>query len=134
MSTKSSNGAGVPDWSTNKDSGWEYVPVGPAISAQAVRDQAMLNAKLAQKAGEARFFVTYGYGSNLEGCFSEFRAKDYDAARTAAFAGTGGKHAFLYSEREWTADGISQQEKYNLREVPLQPQRRITPYTRGFTR
>lgn len=134
MNTTLSNGAGVPDWSANKDPGWESVPVGPKVSAQAARDQAQLDARLAQKAGEARFFVTYGSGSNLENCFSELRAIDYNAARTAAFRATGGKHAFMYSEPEWIVDGLSQQEQYGLREVPLQPQKRVTTFNRGFLR
>lgn len=81
---------------------------------------------------EYRWFVTYGHGSTLENCYSEFYAETHFKAAGKAFRGTGGKHAFLYSYAEWHASGKPQSEEYALREVPLQPQRRVTPHNEGY--
>jgi hypothetical protein len=79
------------------------------------------------------FYVTYGCGSLLGSCYSTLLAHSWDEARTKAFAVTKGQHAFMYSTREWAdKDGETQAERYNLREVPLQPQRRITPFNRKY--
>ncbi len=84
--------------------------------------------RLIKKAGEARFYVTYGFGTNLQNCYSELFAQSIEEARELAFATTKGKHAFLYSSRDWMIDGKTQAEAYNLREVPLQPQKRAGTY------
>lgn len=66
-----------------------------------------------------KFFVTYGFGSNLGQCFSEVEAENYSAARDAIHKVTDGKFAFCYTAEEFKG----QPEKYDLREVELQPQR-----------
>lgn len=63
------------------------------------------------------FYVTYGYGSNLRHKYSKIEAKDYYEARVKVFDATGGKFAFIYDEEMFEG----QVEKYNLKEVPLQP-------------
>lgn len=80
------------------------------------------------------YYVTYGFGSNLEGCYSSFPAATAEEAREIVFKGTHGKHAFIYSCRDWHNGwtGASQAEKYNLREVPLQPQKAITSHNRKY--
>lgn len=64
------------------------------------------------------FFVTYGFGSHLERCYSKVEAEDIHQARDKIFKVTGGKHAFIYSARDFEG----QPEKYDLMEVALQPQ------------
>lgn len=78
------------------------------------------------------FYVTYGEGSTLQGCYSSFFAPDIEQARNAVFKVTGGKHAHLYAERDWVIEGVSQATRYKLRLVPLQPQKRITPHNRKY--
>jgi hypothetical protein len=65
-----------------------------------------------------KLYVTYGLGSNLKGCYSIVEGLNRDVCERAARAGTEGKFAFTYSEEEFAG----QAEKYNLKEVPLQPQ------------
>ena len=65
-----------------------------------------------------KLFVTYGLGGNLGRCYSVVEGLTRDVCERAARAGTEGKFAFTYSEEEFAG----QAEKYNLREVPLQPQ------------
>lgn len=92
-----------------------------------------LHAALKQALEQARtFYVTYGEGSTLQGCYSTFFAPDIEQARNAVFKVTGGKHAFLYAEEDWIIGGVSQAERYDLRLVPLQPQKRITPFNRKY--
>lgn len=78
------------------------------------------------------FFVTYGFGSTLEGCYSSLYATDVEEARALAFRTTQGKHAFLYEPPMWVDGGQTQAEKYSLRLVPLQPQKHITPLNRKY--
>lgn len=66
------------------------------------------------------YYVTYGCNSSLASCFSKVEAEDYSAAREAIHKVTDGKFAFCYTEQEFEG----QKEKYDLAEVPLQPQRR----------
>jgi hypothetical protein len=81
---------------------------------------------------ERRWYITYGQGSNLQNCYSEFYADSHEEAGKIAYAGTGGKHAFMYSRENWEDNGITQAERYGLREVPLQPQKRISKYNEGY--
>ena len=68
----------------------------------------------------AKFFVTYGSGTNLANCYSAIEADSYEQARQKAFEVTSGKFAFMYDEEQFTG----QVERWNLTEVELQPQRR----------
>ena len=68
----------------------------------------------------AKFFVTYGTGTNLANCYSVIEADEYDQARQKAFEVTEGKFAFIYDEEQF----FGQIEKWDLTEVELQPQRR----------
>ncbi len=78
------------------------------------------------------FFVTYGAGKNLENCYSTLYATDVSEARKLVFAVTQGKHAFLYEPEFWVEGGQTQAERDNLRLVPLQPQKSLTPYNRRY--
>ncbi len=76
----------------------------------------------------ADHYVTYGCGSNLNNCFSKVEVP-YDVSPTDFVQDQiGPKYAFIYSERTWERDGVTQEVSYGLRQVPLQPQvfRRIT--------
>lgn len=66
----------------------------------------------------ASFFVTYGSGSNLAGCFSVIESQTYGTARAVASRVTRNKFAFMYTEKDFAG----QVEQYNLTEVPLQAQ------------
>ena len=65
-----------------------------------------------------KFFVTYGCGSNLAGCYSVVEAETYGVARSIVSTTTRNKFAFMYDEKDFAG----QVEKYNLTEVPLQAQ------------
>ncbi len=66
----------------------------------------------------SKFYVTYGLGTNLRGCYSTVEADSWGEARKQVMEVTGGKFAFDYPESKF-ADCI---ECYSLKEVPLQPQ------------
>lgn len=72
-----------------------------------------------------KVFVTYGFGSNLWNCYSEVDVPAEIDVRTYVFAKTLGKFAFMYSEEQWTIDGVTQQQLYNLEKVELQHHRPI---------
>ena len=65
-----------------------------------------------------KFYVTYGCGSNLSGCYSEVEAEDAHAGRKAVLGVCGQKFAFFYDEEGFAG----QVEKFGLRKVPLQQQ------------
>ena len=71
-----------------------------------------------RKTNLPQFYVTYGGGTNLSHCFSVVEGEDYGAARAIVDEITGGKFAFMYSSEEFAG----QQERWGLREVPLQAQ------------
>ena len=66
----------------------------------------------------AKFFVTYGFGTNLAHCYSEIEAEDHAKAREIVDEVTKGKFAFFYSEENFEG----QVERYALHKVDLQPQ------------
>jgi hypothetical protein len=68
-------------------------------------------------------YVTYGIGTNLNGCYSKVEGADYEECRAKIFQGTKARHAFDYDETE----GLRIVEKYSLREVPLQPHKEVKP-------
>lgn len=68
-----------------------------------------------------KVFVTYGWGSRLQNCYSEVDVPAEIDVRTYVFAKTLGKFAFMYSEEQWTVNGVTQQQLYNLEKVELQP-------------
>lgn len=67
---------------------------------------------------EQVFYVTYGLGSNLAGCYSEVTASTPREAREEIDAVTGGAFAFMYNAGGF----VGQIAKYSLKRVPLQPQ------------
>lgn len=69
-------------------------------------------------------FVTYGFGTSLENCYSEVEVPNGVDPRSFIFSVTQGKHAFSYSEEEWVYQGAPQDQLYRLRKVDLQPQQR----------
>jgi len=73
-----------------------------------------------------KLYVTYDLGSNLANCFSIVDATDELAALAALRDTCGQAFAFMYHEKGWYQDGRSQEDRYGLTEVPLQPQRKIS--------
>lgn len=65
-----------------------------------------------------KFYVTYGFGSNLSGCYSEVEGEDYSEARATVDEATGGKFAFMYDETQYASAIL----RWNLKKVPLQAQ------------
>lgn len=63
----------------------------------------------------AKFFVTYGYNTNLSNNYSVVEADDYCEARKKIFDIRGRKFSFIYTEDEF----IGQPEKYGLTEIEL---------------
>ena len=72
------------------------------------------------------FYVTYSFGTNLSHCFSIVEATDEHAALTAVRDTCGQAYAFMYPKKDWYRAGRSQEYRYGLTEVPLQPQRKIS--------
>lgn len=66
-----------------------------------------------------KVYVTYGIGTNLNGCYSVVEGDNYDGCLAKIREATQLKYAFDYSEEE----GPKLVDKYNLRQVPLQPHR-----------
>lgn len=66
----------------------------------------------------SKFYVTYGLGSNLRNCYSTVEADSWGEARKQVMEVTGGNFAFDYSESQFD----SCIGRYNMTEVPLQPQ------------
>ena len=65
-----------------------------------------------------KLYITYGNGTNLRNNYSVIEGESYSECRQIADEVTGGKFAFDYPEIAFAG----QAEKYNLTEVPLQPQ------------
>ena len=65
-----------------------------------------------------KFYITYGFGSNLSKCYSEVEGVDYHAARTEVHRVAGTDWAFMYTATEFRGKA----EEYNLTKVPLQAQ------------
>jgi hypothetical protein len=65
-----------------------------------------------------KYFVTYGFGSNLGQCYSMVEAENYSEARNLIHEITDGAFAFCYDEKEFEG----QVADYNLSLIPLQKQ------------
>lgn len=63
-----------------------------------------------------KWYFTFGYGQEYANCFIVFEGT-YQEAREKMVYAFGIKWAGQYSEEEWNKGGISQQERYNLREI-----------------
>jgi len=64
------------------------------------------------------YYITYGCGTNLAGCYSVVKAQDYVSMRQAVHALIGQDFAFVYCDNEFEG----QIKEYGLRRVPLQRQ------------
>lgn len=60
------------------------------------------------------YIFTFGYGTNLAGCFVRIPAESSEEARTKMFDHYGPRWAFQYDSEEQA--GV---QRYNLTEVPL---------------
>ena len=63
------------------------------------------------------FYFTFGFGQKYEGYFVVIKTTSMDLARKQMFEKYGREWAFGYTEEQWNEDGISQQEKYNYKEL-----------------
>jgi len=63
-------------------------------------------------------YVTYGFGSNLENCYSRVEGEDEQDCLRQISEATLGAYAFTYTEKHFAG----QVEQWGLREVPLQAQ------------
>lgn len=63
-----------------------------------------------------KWYFTFGSGQVHANCFIVFKGSFYEA-REKMFNSFGNKWSMQYSEEEWNEGGISQQEKYNLKEI-----------------
>ena len=74
-----------------------------------------------------KLYVTYGFGSNLANCFSIVEAESGQAAFDKVREVCGQSYAFTYPHDVWHGEnGRSQEDRYGLTEVPLQPQRKTS--------
>lgn len=71
-----------------------------------------------------KYYVTYGVHSDQGKNFSTFEALNHEAGRRFLMEKTGGKFAFWYDTKGWLLHGgeLTQNEVYDLTEIPLQPQ------------
>ncbi len=65
---------------------------------------------------EQNWYFTFGSGQPHAGCFIVFRGT-YDRAREQMNRSFDRVWGFQYSEKEWNEDGVSQAERYNLKEI-----------------
>jgi len=64
------------------------------------------------------FYFTFGFGQRYENGFYVIKARNREGAREEMIRKFGLKWAFQYTKEQWfDENGVSQQEKYNLREV-----------------
>lgn len=63
-----------------------------------------------------KWYFTFGCGQAHENCFIVFEGT-YEQARETMVYSFGSKWSWQYSEKEWNEGGISQQEKYNLKQI-----------------
>lgn len=71
-----------------------------------------------------KYYVTYGVHSDQGKNFSTFEALDNDSAWEFLMRRTEGRFALWYDARGWLMNGgeLTQDEVYDLTEIPLQPQ------------
>jgi hypothetical protein len=70
-----------------------------------------------------KVYVTYGFGSNLAGCFSIVEGESWEACNKIIEEVTKMQFAFRYTERDFLNNNM--QGKYGLVQVDLQPQIRV---------
>lgn len=65
-----------------------------------------------------KYYITFG-SNHVPGINSYYviEAKDAEEARLEAFNRFGNGWAFMYNEEQWNEGGISQAEKYRLRQI-----------------
>lgn len=63
-----------------------------------------------------KWYFTFGCGQAYENCFIIFTGTR-EEARKKMIHSFGIKWSWQYSEEEWNEGGISQQERYNLKEI-----------------
>lgn len=68
-----------------------------------------------------KLFVTYGFGYHLANCYSEVEGTSLEDCRRHVDLVTRGKYAFTYTAEQFKG----QVEKYGLKKVDLQPQRKV---------
>lgn len=69
-----------------------------------------------------KYYFTFGHGQPNEGCFVVIDGYDECDARLIMISNFGRRWCGCYTERGWLGeDGISQQEKFGLKEIPLPP-------------
>ena len=64
-----------------------------------------------------KYYFTFGFGQVHENGFHVIKAVDKEEARKKMVNKFGAKWSMVYDESQWTRDGVTQQEKYNLHEV-----------------
>ena len=65
-----------------------------------------------------KYYFTFGFGQRYENCFTIIEADSYMKARKEMVRIFEKKWAFQYDEESWFDEkGVSQEEKYNLREI-----------------
>jgi hypothetical protein len=67
-------------------------------------------------------YVTYGCGSNLGKCFSRVEVPRGMSATGYVQSLIGQKYAFIYDEKHWVQNGVTQEDRYGLAQVGLQAQ------------
>lgn len=67
----------------------------------------------------AKFYLTFPMKSQYRNCYVEIEAPNYMQARDKVFELFDTKWAFIYTEKEWVCNGISQAEEFNLTKIPI---------------
>lgn len=63
-----------------------------------------------------KWYFTFGFGQPNQNCFIIFEGT-FEEARKKMIHSFGLKWGMQYSEEEWYEGGVSQQEKYNLKQI-----------------
>jgi len=64
-----------------------------------------------------KYYFTFGFNQKHENCFTVITAENRREARRRMFEKFGKEWAFQYDEEHWFDKGISQQERFNLKEI-----------------
>jgi len=64
-----------------------------------------------------KFYFTFGFGQRYQNCYHIIEAETAEAARDLMVRKFGKEWSMQYNEDEWFENGVSQAEKWNLKEI-----------------
>jgi len=64
-----------------------------------------------------KYYFTFGFGQKYQNCYHVISANTFEQARDIMISKFGIEWSMQYTEDEWFEDGVSQAEKWNLKEI-----------------